>query len=58
MVEGRALPTELPKAAAQHATGTLEQSSDPLPGESESQYVARQRALQEQARLPSPSPPD
>jgi hypothetical protein len=57
MVEGRPLPTELPKAAEQQSSGTLEQSSDPLPGESETQYVARQRALQEQVRLPLPPPP-
>jgi hypothetical protein len=49
MVEGRELPTQL-RATEQHSAGILEQSSDPLPGESESQYVARQRALQEQAR--------
>lgn len=35
------------KVQEQTSTG-LEQSSDPLPGETESQYIARQRALQEQ----------
>eukprot|EP00604_Paraphysomonas_vestita_P000045 CAMPEP_0174826162 /NCGR_PEP_ID=MMETSP1107-20130205/43599_1 /TAXON_ID=36770 /ORGANISM="Paraphysomonas vestita, Strain GFlagA" /LENGTH=378 /DNA_ID=CAMNT_0016058727 /DNA_START=196 /DNA_END=1329 /DNA_ORIENTATION=- len=49
LVEGRELPTELPKVQEQ-SSKTLEQSSDPLPGETESQYIARQRALQEQAR--------
>ena len=45
---GQPLPTQLPECvvgagAAPEATG-----SDPLPGESEAQYVARQRRLQEE----------
>lgn len=52
-VENRELPTELPK---EHAGGAEqdcdEQGSDPLPGESEAQYVTRQRKLQEQVGRP------
>jgi ADP-ribosylation factor GTPase-activating protein 1 len=44
-VEGRPLPTEL-KAPSSNVI----QGSDPLPGESEKDYVARQRKLQEEAR--------
>lgn len=44
-VEGKPLPTEL-KAP----TSNVVQGSDPLPGESEVDYVARQRKLQEEAR--------
>mmetsp|Transcript_18822 Transcript_18822/g.41944 ORF Transcript_18822/g.41944 Transcript_18822/m.41944 type:complete len:241 (+) Transcript_18822:194-916(+) len=42
---GRPLPTELPAVAEASGEGT-----DPLAGESEADYVARQRRLQEQAR--------
>lgn len=45
-VEGRPLPTELPKENFASAHG----SSEPLDGESEADYVARQRLLQEEAR--------
>jgi hypothetical protein len=31
-------------------SSSLAQGSDPLPGESEAQYVARQRALQDEVR--------
>lgn len=41
---GLPLPTKMPEAAA------VIHGSDPLPGEDEAQYVARQRLLQEQAR--------
>ena len=47
-VDGRPLPTELPKAAS--SSSSLNCSSDPLPGESEADYVARQRQLQEEAK--------
>jgi ADP-ribosylation factor GTPase-activating protein 1 len=49
-VEGRALPTELPKVSASQSTSSVQGGSDPLPGESETDYVARQRRLQEEAR--------
>jgi ADP-ribosylation factor GTPase-activating protein 1 len=45
-IENRPLPTELPKVdqnAAHHG-------SDPLPGESEADYIARQRRLQDAAK--------
>lgn len=48
-VEGRPLPTALPKVEQSHNSGVA-QGSDPLPGESEADYVARQRKLQEEAR--------
>eukprot|EP00597_Dinobryon_sp_UTEXLB2267_P004507 CAMPEP_0170058802 /NCGR_PEP_ID=MMETSP0019_2-20121128/1289_1 /TAXON_ID=98059 /ORGANISM="Dinobryon sp., Strain UTEXLB2267" /LENGTH=376 /DNA_ID=CAMNT_0010263835 /DNA_START=354 /DNA_END=1484 /DNA_ORIENTATION=+ len=50
-VEGKPLPTELPaaKQTNQAASGVV-QGSDPLPGESEADYVARQRLLQNEAR--------
>ncbi len=48
-LEGRPLPTELPAAKTNvAATSTVAQGTDPLPGESEAQYVARQRKLQEE----------
>jgi len=43
-VEGRPLPTQLPKDDSSHVA----QGSDPLPGESEADYVARQRRLQDE----------
>jgi ADP-ribosylation factor GTPase-activating protein 1 len=49
-VEGRPLPTDLPKTAAGNTAHTTVQGTDPLPGESEADYVARQRRLQEEAR--------
>lgn len=49
-VEGRSLPTELPKSNQGASSSTVSQSTDPLPGESEQDYVARQRKLQEEAR--------
>lgn len=45
-VDGRPLPTELPKATSNATAG----GTDPLPGESEEDYVARQRRLQAEAR--------
>ena len=45
-VEGRPLPTELPKSVNTATAG----GTDPLPGESEEEYVARQRRLQAEAR--------
>lgn len=49
VVEKREPPTELP-SEVHGGVGTMEdeQGSDPLPGESEEAYVARQRKLQEQ----------
>jgi len=61
---GRPLPTELPASAStgnMSGTGSthssasslnsgVAQGTDPLPGESEAAYVARQRILQEEAR--------
>lgn len=49
-VEGRSLPTELPKSNQNASSSAISQSTDPLPGESEQDYVARQRKLQEEAR--------
>jgi len=46
-VEGRPLPTELPKESS---ASSIHGSSEPLEGESEADYVARQRRLQEEAR--------
>lgn len=46
-IEGRPLPTQLPAAPAPASSST---SSEALPGESEAEYVARQRRLQEEAR--------
>ena len=50
IVEKRDPPTELPSAepGAKGETMSDVQGSDPLPGESEVAYVARQRKLQEQ----------
>ena len=48
-IEGRPLPTALPKVEHSNQSN-LAQGSDPLPGESETDYVARQRKLQEEAR--------
>ena len=48
-VEGRPLPTELPKLSSSSSTssmGSTPGGTDPLPGESEEDYVARQRKLQ------------
>ena len=48
-VEGRPLPTELPKLSSSSSTSSLGSTpggTDPLPGESEEDYVARQRKLQ------------
>ena len=54
-VEGRELPTQLPKATSSSSIGgtgssDVAEGSDPLPGESEAEYVARQKLLQERAR--------
>jgi len=48
---GRPLPTELPvlKPGSSASSG-VQQGTDPLEGETEAQYVARQRKLQEEAR--------
>eukprot|EP00607_Mallomonas_marina_P007303 CAMPEP_0182418184 /NCGR_PEP_ID=MMETSP1167-20130531/2653_1 /TAXON_ID=2988 /ORGANISM="Mallomonas Sp, Strain CCMP3275" /LENGTH=406 /DNA_ID=CAMNT_0024592243 /DNA_START=381 /DNA_END=1601 /DNA_ORIENTATION=- len=51
MVEGRPLPKEPSRSELMVVPSSNQQAgSDPLPGESESDYVARQRLLQEQAR--------
>lgn len=50
-VEGKPLPTELPVVKqSSHAGSGAVQGSDPLVGESEADYVARQRLLQNEAR--------
>ena len=49
-VEGKPLPTALPKVDSTIVQSNIAQGSDPLPGESEADYVARQRKLQEEAR--------
>eukprot|EP01038_Epipyxis_sp_PR26KG_P008669 gene8669-11712_t len=51
-VEGRPLPTELPVVASSSSSQSrhVAQGTDPLPGETEAEYVARQRLLQEQAK--------
>lgn len=48
-VEGRELPTQLPVVASNPSSSVYE-GTDPLPGESETDYVARQKLLQEKAR--------
>jgi len=50
---GRPLPTELPvlKPGSSGAS-EVQQGTDPLQGETEAQYVARQRKLQEEVRSP------
>jgi ADP-ribosylation factor GTPase-activating protein 1 len=52
IVENREPPTELPRGEEQQggAGAGDEQGADPLPGESEAAYVARQRSLQEKVR--------
>eukprot|EP01041_Mallomonas_annulata_P005128 gene5128-10252_t len=51
MVEGRNPPKEPSRQELMTVpTGGHQQGSDPLPGESEADYVARQRLIQEQAR--------
>jgi len=47
MLEGRPLPTELPKVDSNQS---IAQTSEALPGESEADYVLRQKQLQEEAR--------
>jgi ADP-ribosylation factor GTPase-activating protein 1 len=50
-IEGRPLPTELPKVEAGSGPSQAAlQGTDPLPGESEADYVARQRRLQAEAK--------
>lgn len=49
IVEKREPPTELPPSAKGGGDqNTDHQGSDPLPGESEAEYVARQRKLQQE----------
>lgn len=47
---GRPLPTELPVIAVGNSSlnSSAAQGTDPLPGETEADYVARQRRLQEE----------
>lgn len=49
-VNGLPPPTKLPEASNTSAQSTTPNSTEPLPGESEADYVARQRRLQEEAR--------
>lgn len=59
-VEGRPLPTQLPSPQSSISTSnngstkstvsSVAGGTDPLPGETEAQYVARQKQLQEEAR--------
>ena len=50
-MEGRDPPPAPDKATLLAAvTPSSQQGSDPLPGESESDYIARQRRLQEEVR--------
>lgn len=49
-VEGRELPTQLPVVAAASSAASIAEGTDPLPGESEADYVARQKKLQDMAR--------
>lgn len=50
-VEGKELPTQLPVVAPSASSGPgIAEGTDPLPGESESDYVARQKKLQDMAR--------
>ena len=48
-VNGLPLPTKMPEVSPSSSQQNL-QGSDPLPGESEADYVARQRRLQEEVR--------
>ena len=46
---GRPLPTELPTNASNKSKhSSVEQGTDPLKGETEEEYVIRQRKLQEE----------
>jgi hypothetical protein len=48
---GRPLPTELPALKlGSSASSGVQQGTDPLEGETEAQYVARQRKLQEEVQ--------
>lgn len=49
-VNGLPPPTKFPEASNTSAQSTTPNSTEPLPGESEADYVARQRRLQEEAR--------
>lgn len=49
IIEGRPLPTELPKPVTSTTQGST-QGTEPLPGESEADYVIRQKQLQNEAR--------
>lgn len=59
-VEGRPLPTQLPSPQSSISTSnngstkstvsSVAGGTDPLPGETEAQYVARQKQLQEEVR--------
>lgn len=49
-VEGRELPTQLPVVAPTTSAAAIAEGTDPLPGESEAEYVARQKKLQDMAR--------
>lgn len=49
-VEGRELPTQLPVVASSTSAAPIAEGTDPLPGESEAEYVARQKKLQDMAR--------
>ena len=52
MVEGRDPPKEPSRQELMKVpTAHQQQGSDPLPGESETDYVARQRAMQEQVGI-------
>lgn len=49
-VEGRELPTQLPVVATTTSEAPIAEGTDPLPGESEAEYVIRQKKLQDMAR--------
>ena len=53
-VEGRPMPSSLPvtngSGVSHSCSNSTVQGTEPIPGESEAQYIARQRQLQEEAR--------
>jgi hypothetical protein len=49
-VNGLPLPTKMPEVSTTSSSSHAQTGSDPIPGESEAEYVARQRKLQEEVK--------